>query len=371
MTVEVDSTLELIADVAAEFATLDADRVRALRDAGAGVERGKWSELAELGWIGITVPEAKGGAGLGVDAVAIIARSLGRAASPEPYVAAGVLAPAVLAASDRAAESGLLESVIAGEQVVALAWQGPRGGLGLDAVAVESDGARLDGDSRFTAVGGVDKYLVAAREGDGTAVYAVPAGTERLEERTEARADGSLSTSLALDSVAVSAEARLLGPNEGEAAVAAALETARVVAAAELVGLGEQMIALTLEFMRDRKQFGRPIGGMQALQHRIVDAWIQSQLSGAALDAALRVHADPDASAVDRAAAASSVQARASAATARIAREALQLHGAIGFTDELDLGLYINRALAVAPWLGTATEHRRRFAELTPIGSEG
>jgi alkylation response protein AidB-like acyl-CoA dehydrogenase len=360
-----DSTLHLLADVASDFARPDPDRVRDRRDAGGRLDREMWGRIAANGWIGIAVSEPRGGAGLGLDAVTIVARRLGYAGFPEPYVAAAVLAPQLLATAAGPAAADLLERTLAGEAVCALAWQGAGGGLGADATAVVLESGRLRGEARFLGLADADHYLVAARDGDGLSLHLVPADADGLSTVVELRADGTADARI--DLAGVSPEECILDAGEGAAALADSVDFARAAVSAELVGLLERVLEMTLEFMRQRHQFGRPIGSQQALQHRAVDAWIQAQLAAAALDAAVAVFADPDADASRRAAAASSVKARASQAAPRICNEALQLHGAIGFTDEYDLGLYINRALALSPWLGTAAEHRRRYAALVDV----
>jgi alkylation response protein AidB-like acyl-CoA dehydrogenase len=361
-----DSTLELLADIAAEFARPDAERTRRVRDAGGRLDRDMWARIAANGWIGIAVPEELGGAGLGPRADAIVGRRLGYSAFPEPFVAAAVLAPALLAAGGTAGEA--LGEAIAGERLYAVAWQGFEGGLDIAAVEVQAKGGRLRGRARFVGFADADTYLVAAVEGDGLSVHLVPADSDGLRTTVERRADGAADVRLEIDGHAFT---RLLAPADGAAALEAALDSARLALAAELVGLSERVLEITLDFLRQRHQFGKPIGAQQALQHRVVDLWIQVQLAGAALEAAVDVH-ESDATAARRAAASSSAKARAAAVARRVCNEALQLHGAIGFTDEYELGIHFNRALALAPWLGTAAEHRRRYAELTPIsgGSE-
>jgi alkylation response protein AidB-like acyl-CoA dehydrogenase len=355
-----DSTLELLADVAGEFARPDAERTRRVRDAGGRLDREMWRRSAANGWIGIAVPEELGGAGLGPRADAIVARRLGWSAFPEPFVAAAVLAPALLAAAgDEAGET--LGEVIAGERLAAVAWQGFEGGIGPAAVEVESREGKLQGRARFLGTADADVYLVAARESDGISVHLI--SSDSVCATTELRADGTADVRLDLDNVAA---APIIGAVQGGAALEAALDSARLALAAELVGLSERVLELTLEYLRQRKQFGRPIGAQQALQHRAVDLWIGVQLAGAALEAAVDVH-EADADPAARAAAASGAKARAATVARRVCGESLQLHGAIGFTDEYELGIHFNRALALAPWLGTAAEHRRRYAELTPI----
>jgi alkylation response protein AidB-like acyl-CoA dehydrogenase len=117
--------------------------------------------------------------------------------------------------------------------------------------------------------------------------------------------------------------------------------------------------------MKTRVQFGKPIGSFQGLQHRAVDLYIQMRLSAAVLEEALHV-LDQNPDPMARAAYASRVKARCSDAGLRITREAIQIHGAIGFTDECDVGLYLKRAMVLAAWLGNAQQHRRRYARLVP-----
>jgi len=139
------------------------------------------------------------------------------------------------------------------------------------------------------------------------------------------------------------------------------------VSAAELLGLMDATLDMTLAYLRTRRQFGVAIGSFQAVQHRVVDMWIQRQLTEAALEAGVRLMDDLDTTADARSAAASGIKARAAQAASHLTKEALQFHGAIGFADEYGLGIHINRALVLSASLGNAAQHRRRFADLTPF----
>ena len=133
------------------------------------------------------------------------------------------------------------------------------------------------------------------------------------------------------------------------------------------MGLVAGEVERTLDYLRTRVQFGKPIGSFQALQHRAVDMYVQKELSRATLGAALAAANEPGCTPERRAAAASSAKARASQAALAICKEALQMHGAIGYTDEYDLGLYFNRALVLSAWLGNAGAHRSRYAAVAPL----
>lgn len=350
--------LDLLADVARDFASADPERTRRLRDAGGSIDRDMWAALAANGWLSILVAEEQGGAGLGIGAVAIVARRLGYAGFPEPFVAGGVLAPQLLGRA-RAEQIG---AVSGGELLVGVGWQEDRGSLELDAVGASVVDGRLTGRVRFVHLAGADAYVIVAGDGDDLGAYWVRAGADGLTEVPERCADGTLSALLELDGVAGE---RMDGVDED--ALADVIDHARVALSAELVGVMDRVLELTLQYLDERKQFGRPIGSFQALQHRAVDLWMQRELAAAALRSAVEVLDDPDTDRRSRAAAASSVKARVAHAAPMLGSEALQLHGAIGFTDEYDLGLYINRALTLAPRLGGAAEHRRRYAALTRI----
>jgi 3-oxochol-4-en-24-oyl-CoA dehydrogenase len=341
--------LELLADFASSFAVRDADRVRAVRDRGGMVDRDMWRRIGEAGWPSILVPENLDGAGLGVDAAVIVSRRLGRGGFPEPFVAGGVLAPMVLAAAQDAGESDRLGTTLAGTMLVGVAWS-----PGVTA----SDDGRLSGESRFVGLAGADGYVVASAHADGVALHWLGANAPGLSASEERLADGTLSARLILD------QARgeeLVPAPHGGAVLARALDMARIVLAGELVGIADAALELTLDYLRQRKQFGRPIGSFQVLQHRAVDMWMARQLAAAALEFAVRVATDPETTPQQLAVAASSAKARSAQTATSVCGSALQLHGAIGFTDEYDLGIYLNRALALAPWLGSAVESRRRW----------
>jgi len=364
-----DDTLRMLRDSAADFAKLDALRVRRSRDTRPGFDRGVWQEMADMGWLGILIPESHEGMGLGMEAAVIIAEQLGRALYPEPYCASAVLATLSLLHGDaEALKQRLLPQLATGTIVASLAWQDERGGLDQAQCGVrtrEHAGKQvLEGKSRFVETPDADAFIVSARGARGLELHWIARDAAGLSCTPEARADGSASALLSFDQVTVSDATRIASAGCAAAALGLALDHAAVAASAELLGVMDSALDLTLDYLRTRVQFGKPIGSFQALQHRAVDLYIQKELSRAALDATSAVLADPACTREQRAAAASSVKARASQAALSICNEALQMHGAIGFTDEYDLGLYFNRALVLSAWLGNASAHRLRYSSI-------
>ncbi len=367
-----DDTLRMLRDSAADFATLDAARVRRLRGADPGFERSRWQEMGDMGWLGVLIPEEHGGLGLDLGAAVIIAEQLGRALYPEPYCASAVMASLALLHGDNAAlKQRLLPQLAAGKIIAGLAWQDERGGLDPDQCAVRSriSGGKqvLEGSSRFVSPAGADAYIVAARVAQALELHWIERSAAGLACEPELRADGSASTWLRLDAVAASADTRVASSETAHAALQLALDHATLSISAELLGLMDCALQMTLDYLRTRVQFGKPIGSFQALQHRAVDMYMQKELSRATLNAAVAAALETGCTRERRTAAASSAKARASQAALAICKEALQMHGAIGYTDEYDLGLYFNRALVLSAALGNAGAHRSRYASLTPL----
>jgi alkylation response protein AidB-like acyl-CoA dehydrogenase len=366
-----DDTLTMLADAAAAFAKPDSKRIRALRGSGPGFDINIWRQMAEQGWFSVLVPEDAGGLGLRLDAAATIAERLGFAIYPEPFVAAGVLTTLVLTRGDNPALAApLLEGVMAGERVVTVAWQNDAGDLSGAAAGVSERGGVLEGSCRFVRVAAADVFVVGARGQDGLSLYALERARAGLSVGCEATADGGSNARLALQGVRVTPADRVASPVCAAAALGYATDAALLCSAAELVGIMERVLELTFEYLRTRKQFGKAIGSFQALQHRAVDIWIQKEVSKAALAAALRRFDADGATPRDRAMAASSAKSRAADAAMLVCKQAVQLHGAIGFTDEYDLSLYFNRALVLCAWLGNGAAHRRRFGELSAASGE-
>ncbi len=368
-----DDTLRLIADAARGFAAFDAGRVRSWRDRPPCFDRDLWRDMAGQGWFAIFVAERDGGLGLDGslerDAAAAVAEALGRACAPEPFVAGGIIAPLVLArcAAGSVRDAALAE-VIGGETIATLAWQGPTGELDPAGAPVRATSGGpvsvLDGEARFVPVAHADAFIVHARDANGDALVWVPAATPGLAITAEPQADGGACARLTFNAVEVLSSARLAGPEGAIAILDEAIDTGVIANCAEINGGVARALELTLDYLKTRQQFGRPIGAFQVLQHRAVDLWMAVEVARHATSGALARMAAPDATPASRAVAASSAKARVGEVARHIANETVQLHGAIGFTDEYDLGLYVNRLLATVPYLGNADEHRRRYARL-------
>lgn len=331
----------------------DLSRVRRLRRADPGHDPEVLDLFVELGWFGVLVPEEQGGLGLGLAEMAALARTLEKGLLSEPLLPLAVLGTRALVHAGGEAADALLAGVLTGAVRPALA-------LGHDAAmpAVRVEGGRLAGTCASVAGStAATHFIVPAQDGDRPTLYAIAAGASGATIEQRWRADESPVGHLILDGVA---DGVLLASGEGaRQAVEDAIDETRLIVSAALVGLSEQMLDMTLDYLKMRQQFDVPIGSFQALQHKIVDLYIQKEVAVATAELGLTLAARGE-----LAMGALRAKGRTSAVANRIGREALHLHGAIGFTDEHDIGLYLKRALTLASWLGNAAAHRRRYIEM-------
>jgi alkylation response protein AidB-like acyl-CoA dehydrogenase len=328
-----------------------------------------------MGWTGLLVPERCGGMDLGFGEMAEVCRGLARVLAPEPVLTCAVLAARTLVhAQDEQLAPQLLSGIASGELIAALAWQERTGDFGSSAAATSAALAgghvTLDGCKRFVAgAAGADGFLVAAKGEAGDMLVWVPANSTGLNVRLEPVVDGRFAATIELGSVRLP-EANVVARGEvARGALERAIDEATAMASAELLGVMNRALEMTLDYIKTRVQFNRPIGSFQVLQHRSVDLYIQEQLSTVVLkDAVDALDQRPNETAT--AAAVSRAKARCSDAASLITRQAIQMHGGIGFTEDADVGLFVKRALVLASSFGNSAYHRRRFLQLAPAESE-
>ena len=356
-----------VADFTARHGAAAAVRTR--RKSELGYDPAVWREMAGLGWLQLAIPEARGGLGLGFADLAALHEEIGKSALPEPLASVGVLAAGALAASDTRFAVARLERLMAGELLATLAWQGRTGVITAEAVTAtaERDGSgyRLRGEARFVpAAAGAQGLIVAARVDSGLALFWVDPKADGVALALQSAADYSRVADVALRGVAVNADAMLVGPAAGMAVLDRLLDRGRVAVAAESVGVMHAILATTLDYLRTRQQFGKPIGGFQALQHRAVDLYVQIELSRSAV---LKAAAAIDEGSADVPLLAAGVKARCSNAAVQVAGQSVHLHGAIGLTEEIDLSILIRRAHFLSAWLGNGESGLKRFGALRGI----
>ncbi|RQP04107.1 MAG: acyl-CoA dehydrogenase [Paracoccus sp. BP8] len=342
---DVLSSMDMIRDSARGIAGADLSRIRKLRYSSPGFDRATWSEMCALGWPALRIPEDQGGVGLGVLPYTALAEEAGRALLPEPLI------PAVLASTLLDGEA--LEAQIEGATLVIPAWQDARGSIAPGTLQIR-DGkvtaTRLyvpTGADAWLVVGATQSALVAA---GAPGVTLTPAATQDGGELATIRFENAPCTVIEADP----------GPALAEAALATA---------AYLLGLMEDALDMTVAYLKQRVQFGKTISQFQILQHMAVDARQEIEVTRASIEqAALQWDVEGPTPAAH--AAISRAKARASSAAMKVTRDCVQLHGGIGFTDEHDIGLFLRKAMVMAPAFGGARQHRANFARLKPVTEE-
>ncbi|WP_426954782.1 acyl-CoA dehydrogenase family protein [Muricoccus radiodurans] len=348
LTDDAAESIRLIRESAAAVANpADLKRARAQRYQEPGFDLGVWREIGELGWIGLAVPEEAGGAGLGMREFCALAEEMGAALVPEPLIPCALSAHLLASCPDH----GALPQLLTGEMVVVTAWQEAPNTL-------EAPGTP-DAPRLFVpAAAGADMVLLPVREGKQLSLYEVQAAG--VEITAEGLQDGGFQGTIRPDLT----RAKKLSDDIG-AALSSGLDRAALGTAAMLLGVMDRAFAITLDYLKTRQQFGKPIGSFQALQHRAADLKMQVALTRASVEAAAATF-DAGASALACRAAASRAKHRAAEAGMLVTRQAIQLHGGIGYTDEHDIGLYLRKAMVLMNQFGSAALHRARFMAAAP-----
>jgi alkylation response protein AidB-like acyl-CoA dehydrogenase len=337
-------------------------RMRKLRDDPIGWSPEVWRQIGELGWLGLAFPEAVGGVGGSFVDLALLLGQLGTTLVPEPIIPSLVAGVAIQNAGDAAQHRAYLTPMIEGRSTLALAWAEADGRYDPGRVAARAEptsaGFRLTGHKRFVLDGHAAAQLViSALAGDSLSLFVVDRAAPGVQLQPVRTLDGRRAAMVELD-VEVAADRRLAG--DGRAALDHALDVGAAAACAEGVGIMRALLAMTTEYLRTREQFGVKIGTFQALQHRAVDMFVETELAyGTSIAAAIRIDGDDLA---ERVAAVSSAKVQLAESGRYVTQQAIQLHGGIGITDEHDVGLYFKRMLALNSSFGDAEHHLARFS---------
>ncbi len=368
---------ELLKQTATEFFNANAPitHMRELRDThdATGFSRKLWKEMAELGWVGILLPEEYGGAELGMAELGVVLEESGRTLAPYPFLSTVVLGgTAVALGGTDAQKQAILPGVASGDTVLALACQEtPRFNpyaINLEAKSA-SDGFELTGEKIFVLDGHVaDHLVVAARtsatsgDRDGLTLFLVDPEAEGVEITRTIMVDSRNAARVRLSNVRVGSDAVVGEVGAGADLLDACYERATVAVAAESLGIVLEVFERTVTYLKDREQFGVKIGTFQALKHRAANMFCEVELCQSVVRDAL---AAVDEQRPHRERNVSAAKARCSDAAELITREGVQMHGGIGMTDEEEIGLFMKRAKATEVSFGDGSFHRDRFARAT------
>jgi len=346
------------------------EEVRRIADTPEGFSRELWKELGELGFLGLSIAEEHGGAGLGWVDLSLLLEETGRSLFPSPLISTLVAASLIADAGSDAQRSALLPGLADGSRVIVPALSERDESLDPRDIALlateDGDALRLDGHKHFVADAvQADSFVVGLRRGaddDALALAVVDAGAAGLTvEPYEPLDKTKRSAALRFDGVRVSPADLLSGTTGAEAAIARAIDRGALAVTAEAIGTAEGALYTTVEFAKQRVQFGSPIGRYQGVKHPLAEAYVDIEcLKSLCYYAAWAI----DATAENVPAAVSEAKALAADALPRIGVTGIQLHGAVGFTLEYDIQLYLKRSKWVRPAYGDEDAHCDRIATL-------
>src|SRR5215204_1484904 len=327
-----------------------------------------WKQFAELGLTGICIPEDQGGLGLGSVEAALVLEEIGRNLTPSPFLTTAIAGARAIEGTAHA--SRWYPGILAGETVLALAVdEGSRHAPDQTALSAErrGNGFVLNGAKQFVIHGNsADMVLTLARtagspgDRDGLTLFAVPKGTAEVESVT--LADSSKAARLKFDNVELDADAIVGEVDNGWSPLSRALNAGRAGAAAELVGVAAGATTMTVDYLKQRKQFGKLIGEFQVLQHRAAHLYGEIEIARAA---ALKAAQALDAGDSQAELWVSVAKAKAVASAGLAVQEGVQMHGGIGMTDEHDIGLYMKREAVLGELFGDVYFHRHKVADLS------
>ena len=340
-----------------------------------GYSEENWKLFAELGWLTVPFSEADGGFGDSAVDLMVMMEEFGKAMLVEPYLASVVLAGRLLAAlGNDEQKAELLPSLMAGNLKLACAWaeSGSRYNLAsVRATARNEDGNIFLDGTKVNVLNGPNagKLLVSARESgaatgrEGISVFLVDREAKGVSVQGYANIDGARAAKITFTEVELPAQARLGESGGALPALEQVVDHATVAICAQAVGALDLLLQKTVEYSKTRKQFGTYIGSFQALQHRMADMFMECQLARS-ITVMAAMQLDSGESAQSKAAAVSAAKSRIGMAIRRVGQEAVQIHGGIGMTDELDVSHLFRQVTGLELLFGDADFHTSRFARL-------
>jgi alkylation response protein AidB-like acyl-CoA dehydrogenase len=323
-----------------------------------------WRQMAELGWTGFLVSEDDGGSAFGMTGLAQVMEAAGRTLTTSPLMSTALLGASLLSlggTDEQKAE--YLPPLLAGEHIFALALEeGSRHAPDQINMRAERDGAgyRLNGQKTFVLDGHIaNTLIVAARTGSGMTLFIVPAEAAARTRLT--MVDSRNAARIRFENVAVGPDFVLGRADGGDSLLEQTLDRARAGLAAEMLGSAQEAFDRTVQYLKDRKQFGVPIGSFQALKHRAAQMFCEVEMTRSSVLAAVSAL---DSNANDTAALVSLAKAKANETLYLCGNEGVQMHGGIGMTDEHEIGFFMKRSRVAQATFGDTRFCRDRYAQI-------
>ena len=364
-------------DIAKEFLQKNAPvtHFREIRDTEneLGYDQDLWKQMVDLGWSGILVPEEYGGFDFGMVGMGSIFEETGKMLTPSPLFSTGVLGASLIAlgGNDKQKQT-YLPQIVDGSITTALALEeGNRHSpLSISTEAKKNgENYSITGDKTFVIDGHSSKLLIVAartsgseQDSSGITLFLIDPNADGVEVNKTSMVDSRNSANITLKKVTASKDDILGEESNGAAILEEVLDRAQIAISAEMLGNASQAFDITLEYLKERKQFGAVIGSFQALQHRAAEMYSELELTKSSVIAAC-VAADEKSNDLRRMA--SLAKFKAGETNHLVTNEAVQMHGGVGVTDEYDVGLYLKRARVTEQIFGNSEYHLDRYATLS------
>ena len=342
------------------------------RECKDGFGHGLWKQFAEMGFTGMLVDEDDGGLGMGHVEAGIVLENIGRNLTPSPFLSSSVLAATALKHGSDDVRGRWLPGLIEGEKVYSVAIdEGAKHRPETIAMKAEKsgNGFRLSGKKDFVVYGASSEMIIVAartsggdNDADGITLFAVPQDADGMSHDSVRLVDSSMASHVTFDGVELDGDAVIGEVDGGREVLNAMLMAGRVGAAAEGVGVAQGAMDMTIDYLKQRKQFGKLIGEFQALQHRAAHLYSEVEIARAVTIKAAQL-LDGGSEKADLMA--SVAKAKVAKASGLAVKEGVQMHGGIGMTDEYDIGLYMKRDRALQEFLGDQYYHAGRVAEMS------
>ena len=364
-------------DIAREFLQKNAPvtHFREIRDTKneLGYDEALWKEMVDLGWSGILIPEEYGGFDFGMVGMGSIFEEMGKTLTPSPLFSTGVLGASLISlGGNNSQKQSLLPKIVDGSLTSALALEeGNRHSpYSINTKAVkDGDNFKISGEKTFVIDGHTAGLLIVAARTDGSiddssgiSLFLVDPNSKGIEITKTSMVDSRNAASIQFEDAIVSSSEILGEQNNGAGILEEVLDRAQIAISAEMLGNASQAFDITLEYLKERKQFGAVIGTFQALQHRAAEMYSELELTKSSVIAACNA---VDENSNDLKRMASLAKFKAGETNYLVTNEAVQMHGGVGVTDEYDVGLYMKRARVTEQIFGNSEYHLDRYATLS------
>ena len=329
----------------------------------AGYSQDNWKQFADLGWLAVPFKEENGGFNFGPIELTVLFEEFGKALVVEPYLSSVVMSGTILESSNHSNKSSIIEKIIAGEHQVSVAYAEPNIGYNffdcITSLSTIGDNLSLNGTKSLVLNGGnADQFIVLANQEGSSVLILVNSDVDGLSVQSFKTIDGQTCAELSFENISIDSESILASGDEAEAIFNKMINISILCISAEAVGAMNASYMKTVQYTKEREQFSQPISNFQVLQHRMVDMFIETELTKSLLiKATLQLDSnDPEAGNTI-----SALKVQVGKAGRLVGQHAVQLHGGMGVSNEMSIGHYLKRFTAIDSMFGNTQHHINKY----------